>query len=859
MDLSSESFRLLVERASDTVLLLDADGAVVYANPATEALFGRPPGDLHGELFGHVVAREQPTEIQILNPVRGAVTADVRSMRTSLTGQPYNVVYLRDVTERKQAEERLRWSEAQLRERVKELDCVSRVAQILLQSNLPLNELLQAVADTLPPGWQYPDVAVARISLGGREYVSEGFVETAWRQSHDIAGGGMGDGTVEVFYTEERPAADEGPFLDEERELLGLVALKVGQALERRQAETVLLKINRALRVLGTGNSELIRADDETELLAAICRVCVEAGGYRMAWVGFAEQDEARGVRPVAHAGFEENYLSSTMFTWGDDEWGQGIVGRAIRSGEPQVSRYFLTDPRMAPWRDEARQRGYQSSIALPVKNSASAFGVLVIYANEADAFDSEELRLLKELADDLAFGIVTLRDRGRHRLAEERIAYLAYFDELTGLPNRNRLMEGLAQAVGKLADGGELAVMTLNVARFGEIQAGIGVRQADELLRQLAARVTGSLGEGEMLAHIGGDEFAVLLSNGGVDRARDCVSRIERALMAPFQQAGIPISIQVRTGIAVAPDHGREPEALLLHSSMAVRQAKRAGTELELYAGPTESESPRHLALITELRGAIEEEQFELRYQPQVDLATGTVSGVEALVRWRHPERGLVPPGEFIGVAEQTGLINPLTYIVLGSALRQCAEWYATGFAMPVAVNVSVNSFGDAGFLERVDEQLRAWDVRPKLLRLEITESTLMNEPARTHDLLSQLEKMGVDVSIDDFGTGYSSLSYVASLPIHALKIDRSFVSRMIESNRTRSVIAATISLARSLGIRTVAEGVEDRDQAETLIGMGCTEIQGFYFSRPVDPGALRHWTEEFSLKAYGLCPGTG
>ncbi|MEX2517130.1 MAG: EAL domain-containing protein [Gammaproteobacteria bacterium] len=850
------TFRHLVEAASDTVLVLDADGIIVYTNPAGETLFGRPAAELLGQPFGHVITADSPTEIQVAHPQRGTVTADVRSSRTTLSKQVYDIVYLRDVTERKLNELALLETSQQLRERIKEQTCVRRVAEILLNAEDPLEEMLQTVAAVLPPGWRYPEIAAARITFDGRAYTSKGFRQSAWQQREDIIVSDRSAGTVEICYLDERPEADEGPFLKEERELLQQVALKVGEAIERKRVKEALLRVNRALRVQSAGNSELIHAKEESALLDAVCRLCVEVSGYRMAWVGFKQEDEAKSVQPVAQAGYEAGYLESARISWSEEEGrGLGPAGRAIRTGEPQISQNILTDPSMTPWRDEACRRDYQSSIALPLKNSAGiTFGALMMYADKPDAFDDEELHLLMGLANDLAFGIVTLRAQAQQKLAEERIEYLAYIDELTGLPNSNQLMETLKRTVDALPAGQQCALLTLNVARFGEIQAGIGVRQANELLRQIASRLRGALHEGELLARIGGDEFVVLLSEGGLVNARDCVRRVERLLGEPFRQAGIPISIQMRAGAALAPDHGLDPEALMLRSAMATRHAKRNGTVFELYSGPTESESQRHLALITELRTAIEENQFVLHYQPQVDIGTGRVSGAEALVRWRHPEQGLMPPAEFIAIAEQTGLIDPLTYLVLEDAVQQCRSWSDQGFEMPVAVNISVNSFHDPDFLDRIDTLLDTWKLTPELLQLEITESTLMQEPAMVQDLINRLKERGIVVAIDDFGTGYSSLSYVASLPIHSLKIDRSFVIQMLESPRTRSVVAATIFLAHSLGIRTVAEGVDAGEQIEALHEMGCMEIQGYYFSRPVEAEQLRRWAEAFSLENYAL-----
>lgn len=854
MELNYDSFQQLVEQASDTVLLLDADGVVVYANPATAELFERQPEELVGESFGHVVTTEQPTEIQIPRPRGGVVTADIRSTRVMLAGRPFDAVYLRDVTERKLNELALLETSQHLRERVKEQTCVRRVAEILLQPDVSLDKALQEVVEILPPGWQYPEITVARITVGDRVYISRGFRESAWRQSEPVIGDDTGDSTVEVFYIEERPAAGKEPFLDEERELLRLVAIKLGHALARRQADEALLKMNHALRVLSAANQELFRANEEPELLEAICRVCVDEGAYRMAWVGFAEPDEVKSVRPVAQAGFDDGYLKNSFISWANDDHGKGPTGTAIRTGKTQVSHDIANDPSVTPWREEALRCGYHAAVALPLKDASGPFGVLAIYAGEKDVFDDAELRLLEELAENLAYGLATLRGREQRKIAEERIAHLAYFDELTGLPNRNQLIQALAQAIGRLQSGEQCALLALDVARFGEIQAGIGVEQADELLRQLAVRIQGALGPSELLGRMGDDDFAVLLIPGGLDSATNCAQRIEQASASPFQQAGISISIQTRIGVVLAPDHGVDAAALLLYGGMAVRQAKRAETKFEVFRGPSESEKLPHLALITELREAIETKQLVLHYQPKVDLATGSVSGVEALVRWPHPTRGLILPGQFIGIAEQTGLINPLTDAVLDAALIQCAQWREAGFNMPVAVNVSLTNLRDPDFVTRVEETLRHRNVPAEYLQIELTESILMAERIRTSDVLNQLSNEGIDIVVDDFGTGYSSLNYVASLPIHMLKIDRSFVIRMLESARTRSVVVATISLARSLGIRTIAEGVEAEEEVEALMAMGCTEIQGYYFSRPVEAQVLRRWTENFSLAHYGL-----
>ena len=627
---------------------------------------------------------------------------------------------------------------------------------------------------------------------------------------------------------------------------------------DRKRTEVSLGRANRALRVLSAANSILIHAEQESELLHAVCRVIIEEGGYLMAWVGYAEHDAARSVRTMAQAGFENGYLDRAGITWSaDDERGRGPTGSAIRLGQPQVVKNFLSDPRSAPWREEGRRHGFGSAIALPLKSGDAVIGALSIYAAETHAFDLKEISLLTELVDDLVFGIETLRVWREHRRAQEMVSRLAYFDPLTGLPNRTRLLELLGSALADPGDG--LALLTLNVDDFHDIQAGIGVRQADQLLAQVATRLRGALDDTlEPIARISGKAFAVLLRGRQPPIIRHCVQRLRQALIEPFQQAGIPLTVELNIGVALAPDHGEDPEVLLVRSGIAARQRRTGNADYGMYAGTTASESPQRLGLISDLRRAIESDQLLVHYQPKVEIATGRVSGAEALVRWQHPVRGLLPPGEFVPIAEQTGLIKPLTYAILGAVLRQAAVWQVQGFELPVAVNVSAGNFSDPDFVDHVLGLLKTWNVSPRLLQLELTETTLMDEPAKTHDQLVRLQEQGVTVSIDDFGTGYSSLSYVATLPIQSLKIDRSFVVQMLDSPRIHSIVNGTISLARALSITTIAEGVECREQAEELIRMGCDEIQGFYFSPGIPAEALCAWTADFRLADFGLAPST-
>ena len=358
-----------------------------------------------------------------------------------------------------------------------------------------------------------------------------------------------------------------------------------------------------------------------------------------------------------------------------------------------------------------------------------------------------------------------------------------------------------------------------------------------------LGWRPAGALGEGRLLAGSGGDILGVLGERGGADDARAIGERIQHALAEPFRLSGILLDVQASIGAALFPVHGTDSGALLLRSNIASRKARSTGVGYTLYAGTSEAESPRKLALVGELRRAISADELLLHYQPKVDLRTGRAVGAEALVRWRHPERGLMLPAEFIPAAERTGLIRALTDRVVGDALAQVRRWSERGLAMPVAVNVSPSSLRDPEFVRRVVDLQQRHRAGPGALEFEITESTLMEDPARSHDALLQLRDLGIAIFIDDFGTGYSSLSYIATLPIHGLKIDRSFITGMLSNAQVRTVVEATISLARTLQIRVVAEGVETKEQAQALARMGCDEIQGFLVSRPVLPVDLEAW----------------
>ena len=626
---------------------------------------------------------------------------------------------------------------------------------------------------------------------------------------------------------------------------------------DRKRAEISLRRANRALRVLSEVNQALVRGESESGLLDKACKVLVEVGGYHLAWIGFVEHDADKSVRPVAQTGYEAGYLENAAITWANTERGRGPTGTAARTKRVQISNNIATDARMLPWRADALKRGYASSIALPLVGEAGALGVLSIYAAEADAFDADEVGLLQELAEDLAFGIVTHRSNVERQRAEARAERLAKFDALTELPNRTQLIIHLGAALENARLGGDaMALLALRADRFDEIQDGIGIAGADELLKKIVSRLRGAVGDSGFIARIAGESFAIVIAPADAEGARENAARLHRVMSEPFDYAGIPLDVQATIGVALYPMHGADPDSLLRRSDIAVRQARAAGNDYALYSGTSETESPQRLTLLAELRRAIRDDVLLLHYQPKIDVRDGRVAGAEALVRWPHPGREMVPPSEFIPLAEHTGLIKPITQWVLDAALNQIVAWRRLGIDNPIAVNVSTNNLRDPDFPALLEALHAKSGARLDLLEFEITETALMADPARSREVLARIRDLGVRISIDDFGTGYSSLSYIATLPIHALKIDRSFVLNMMREPRHRAVVAAAISLAHSLQLKVVAEGIETAEQAEALAELGCDELQGYFFSRPLPAGEFQRWYSEFEWASFELAP---
>jgi diguanylate cyclase len=438
-------------------------------------------------------------------------------------------------------------------------------------------------------------------------------------------------------------------------------------------------------------------------------------------------------------------------------------------------------------------------------------------------------------------------RYEGALRRQADEHRHHALHDELTGLPNRRHLYERLAEQMDSpgAADGFSLLLLDLN--RFKEVNDVLGHQSGDHLLCQVAERFAREVRDEDLLARLGGDEFAVLVSGRtGPEAGLELARRLNLALNREFLLSGVPVHVEASIGIARYPQDGRDATALLRCADAAMYAAKALSSELELFDGERDDHSPTRLKRLGELRQALDREELVLHYQPKLRLGTGRIVGLEALVRWMHPEQGLLPPGEFVPLAEQTGLIKPLTSFVLRSALHQLAAWRQAGHELSIAVNVSERSLLDPEFPTEVAELLEATGVPPARLELEITEGTIMADPERAAAVLRRLDELGVALSLDDFGTGYSSLSRLRELPISEIKIDRSFAARIETDERDVAIMRSTIELGHNLGCSVVAEGLETAAALDRVAALGCDTGQGFHIARPLDAQAITSWLDE-------------
>ena len=518
-----------------------------------------------------------------------------------------------------------------------------------------------------------------------------------------------------------------------------------------------------------------------------------------------------------------------------DDAW---VLRQVVTDGTPLLMARGTRDPEARRWLAAYDMR---DAVVVPLRGKAGIVGALVVADRLGDlrTFEKDDVLLLETVANQASVAL-------RNGELVGQLRHEALHDALTGLPNREHLRRRLSEALDDVVAGRSAgaAVMILDLDDFKEVNETLGHQEGDLLLTEVGARLVTAVGKAGTVARLGGDEFAVLLPD-AADEAR--VLRIGRRILQVLEQPialdGLEIEVTGSLGIALAPTHADDPSALLKQADMAMYDAKTSTRGLRLYEPELDSDHPRRITLVSELRSALQTGAIEVHVQPVLRMRTGTVTCTEALARWSHPELGAVAPDYFIPIAERSGLIGPLTSRMLDGALAACAEWRAAGRDLGVAVNLSARSLLNADLVDEVERLLRRHEVPADRLTLEVTESSVMADPPRAVALLHQLRDLGVRLSVDDFGTGYSSLSYLKRLPVHEVKIDRSFVTGLREQGEDMVIVRAIVDLGHHLGLEVVAEGVEDQATWDLLSSMGCDLVQGWHLARPMPTGELLPW----------------
>ncbi len=601
---------------------------------------------------------------------------------------------------------------------------------------------------------------------------------------------------------------------------------------ESKLAERTIIRLNRVYAVLSGINGLIVRVTDRDELFRDACRVAVDAGGFRMAMIAIVDK-ETKLLAPIASAGKDEVLLDAIRNILASAADARKTMGvRALREKRVVLSNDSKNDPQVV-FKAKYAAAGVLSMAVLPLMVANEAVGVLGLYAGETGFFQEEELKLLTELASDIAFAM-------DHIDKQERLNYLAFYDVLTGLANRSLFLERVAQYLRSAASGGHpLALFLVDLERFRNINDSLGRSVGDELLRQVAQWLTHhAAGDVNLLARVGSDQFAMVLPvvTSQAELVQHLAQWLQSFLKHAFRLNDVGYRISIKVGAVVFPADGADADTLFNHAEAALKKAKASGERYLFYTQTMTHLGSDKLILETQLREALDSEQFELHYQPKVDLASGKMTGAEALIRWNDPRTGLVPPGRFIPVLEETGLIHEVGRWALRQAVNDYLGWRAAGLpAVRIAVNVSPLQLRDRGFIDEVRSAIRIDAQAAGGLELEITESLLMEDVQHSIASLRALRDMGICVAIDDFGTGFSSLAYLSKFPVDTLKIDRSFVIEMTESAPGLALVSTIINLAHALKLKVVAEGVESEAQARLLRELDCDEMQGYLFSRPV------------------------
>ena len=534
-----------------------------------------------------------------------------------------------------------------------------------------------------------------------------------------------------------------------------------------------------------------------------------------------------------------------------EDESDPAFV-RAVRDREPVLIQRGVKDPALSI---SLTEHAAKDLITIPLFQGDDVVGAITVLDRLGDVstFDQEDLKVLGTFANHASMALENARLIDELRKEAEDRQHAAMHDSLTGLANRSHFLQRTVEALARSKGRRLTAVLLMDLDRFKEINDTLGHHHGDLLLQEVAKRLLSAVPQQALVARLGGDEFAVVLPEvASADEAVATAEQIHSIFSRDFNVEGVDLTTDASVGVAISPDHGLTPQDLLQRADVAMYAAKDAQqTAVMLYSDEQNEHSARRLSLAAALRQAIDAGDLGVAYQPKASLRTGEIVGVEALARWEHPTFGRVGPDEFIPLSEHVGLMRPLTALVLEKSLKQLSHWRAEGIHLDVAVNLSVRNLLDPNIPNQVRELLERYGVAPGRLTLEITESEIMREPERTIATLTELRELGVRLSIDDFGTGHSSLAYLKRLPVHEVKIDRTFVAQVAHNDMDSTIIRSIVEVARHRGLHVVAEGIEDEQTWHVLRDLGCDVAQGYFLSPPLVGPSFTAWLLQHAERA--------